>query len=74
MPRTNFTGGVWYKDTPVGVNTLQKVVKSVCAQAGLNGHFTNQSLKSTSATRMFQRDTEEQVIQEFTGHRSLAVC
>ena len=72
-PYTKFTPEKWYMNSPVGVNKLQGVVKQVCKDAGLDGYYTNHSLRSTAATRMYQSDTPEQVIQEITGHRSLAV-
>ena len=64
---------MWYLNKPVGANTLREVVKNLCEKAGLSGFYTNHSLHATSATRMYQSDIEEQVIQEITGHRSLAV-
>ena len=72
-PYVKFTAGKWYMNQAVGVNKLQKVVKTVCEQAGLNGFYTNHSLRSTAATRMYQNQCSEQLIQEVTGHRSLAV-
>ena len=71
--KANYSPTVWYVDRPVGVNTLQSVVNNVCKEAGLNGYFTNHSLRATSATRMYQSNLPEQVIQETTGHRSLAI-
>ena len=55
------------------VNTLHEVVKNVCSKAKLPGFYTNHSLHSTSATTMYRDDIDEQIIQEITGHRSLAV-
>ena len=72
-PRSNFNGDKWYTYQPVGVNKLQSVVKTVCKNAGLKGFYANHSLRSTAATRMYQNDCPEQIIQEVTGHRSLAV-
>ena len=69
----NFTPNKWFYNSPVGVNKLQNVVKSVCEKAGLQGFYMNHSLRSTAATRMYQSNVSEQVIQEITGHRSLAV-
>ena len=48
-------------------------MKDVCGKAKLPGYYTNHSLRSSSATRMYCNGVEEQVIQEITGHRSLAV-
>ena len=73
QPRKKFTATSWFFDKPVGVNTLRDVVKDVCSKAGLFGYYTNHSLRSTAATRMYRNDVEEQLIQEITGHRSLAV-
>ena len=72
-PYTKFSADKWFMNQAVGVNKLQSVVKQVCSDAGLNGYYTNHSLRSTAATRMYQSNTPEQVIQEITGHRSLAV-
>ena len=72
-PDKKYTVEKWYIDGPVGVNKLQKVVKEVCKVAGLSGFYTNHSLHSTCATRLYQGNVPEQVIQEITGHQSLAV-
>ena len=55
------------------MNTLQDVVKKMCAKAGLQGHYTNHSLWSTCATQMYQAGVNEQLIAEVMGHRSLAI-
>ena len=73
QPRKKFTSTSWYLNRPVGVNTLRNVVKDVCKMGGIPGYFTNHSLRASSATHMYVNDVEEQVIQEITGHRSLAV-
>ena len=57
----------------MGINTLQTVVKDICAKAGLPGNYSNHSLQASSATRMYVNNVEEQVIQEITGHQSLCV-
>ncbi len=63
----------WYADKPIGVNSLKKTVKELTSQAGLVGNFTNHSLWSTTATRMYSQGIDEQVIKEVTGHKSDAV-
>ena len=40
---------------------------------GIPGYYTNHSLRATAATRLYQNDVDEQIIQEFTGHHSIAV-
>ena len=46
------------------------MVKKMCQEAGLDGNFTNHSLRASGATQLFQNDVPEKVIQEVTGHRS----
>ena len=41
-------------------------------QAGTSDRYTNHSLRATSASRLFANDIPEKVIQERTGHHSLA--
>ncbi len=72
-PKKNYSPGNWYMDTPMGVNAISTVVKKMCSMAGIDGNYTNHSLRATSATRMYQAGTDEHLICEVTGHRSLAV-
>lgn len=63
----------WFSDKPVGINSLKKVVNSLMRQAGIDGRFTNHSLHATTATRMFEKGVDEQLIKCVTGHKSDAV-
>lgn len=69
-PIPNAAGKVWYKRTPIGVNTLATTVKRLCEKAGISGYKTNHSLRVTTATRLFKEGVDEQLIMERTGHRS----
>ena len=60
----------WYRNTPVGRNTLNIMVKRMCLQAGLKPR-TNHSLRSTGATTLFNAGVPEKLVQEVTGHRSI---
>ena len=62
----------WYVNVPVGVNTLQSIIPKMCEKAGTSVRYTNHSLRATSASRLFASNIPEKVIQETTGHRSLA--
>ena len=48
------------------------VVKHLCTSAGLQGHFTNHSLRATAATRLFEARVDEQFIMQRTGHSTTA--
>ena len=69
-PRASVDGPCWYMDAPVGVHTLQQIVKKMCNEAGFEGQFTNHSLRATAATRLYAAGVDEQLIAEKTGHRS----
>ena len=73
QPLRNYKPNCWFQDSPVGVNKLQKVVKVICEKGSLPGYYTNHSLRATCATRLYHNDCDEQLIQEITGHRSVAV-
>ena len=73
QPRKKFEGKSWYLDKPCGENKLRNIIKEMCKDAGLPGFYSNHSLRSTSATKLYRNDFDEQLIQEIMGHRSLAV-
>lgn len=59
----------WFLIQPVGCNTLASMVKSMCSQIGVTSK-TNHSLRATGATRLFEANVPEKLIQERTGHKS----
>ena len=63
------TPSVCYADQPRGINKVANIVKDICKIAGLDGKFTNHSLRATSASRMFQSEVPEKIIKEITGHK-----
>ena len=73
QPRKKYVPDIWFLDRPVGENRLRDTVKELCKEAKLPGFFSNHSLRSTATTKMYQCGLDEQLIQEVTGHRSVAV-
>ena len=49
------------------------MVPNLFKAAGIEGHFTNHSLRATSAMRLFETQIDEQLIMQRTGHSSTAV-
>jgi hypothetical protein len=45
-------GDIWYKQAPFGVHSIEKVVKRLIEQLGVDGFFTNTSLRRTATTRL----------------------
>ena len=58
----------WFTAVPLGHNTLNNMMKTMCKAAGITGHKTNHSLRATTATRLFHAGVDEQLIMEHTGH------
>ena len=73
QPHKKYNPSSWYQDRPAGVNRLRDCIKDLFFKAGLPGFYTNHSLRSTAATRMYRCNIDEQLIMEITGHRSLSV-
>ena len=72
-PLAAVRGNTWYASQPIGRNTLSKVVAKLAEQAGLQGKFSNHSLRATAASHLYNANVDEQLISEVTGHRSNAV-
>lgn len=43
------------------------------SEAGIEGRYTNHSLRATIATRMYEKGTDKQLILEVLGHKSDAI-
>ena len=63
----------WFSTIPVGINTLRKTVGKILRNAGLDGYFTNHSLRRICATCLFQAGASEKLMKEMTGHISDSV-
>ena len=55
---------MWYYSKPMGRETLGNVVKKIMTKAAFEGHFTNHSLRRSSANWLYQSGVPEQVIVE----------
>ena len=73
QPRHKFSPDLWYYDQPVGAKKLRETIKDMCHKAGFTGFWSNHSLRSTGATKLYRGNFDEQLIMEITGHRSLSV-
>ena len=73
QPHKKYSPNNWFRDSPVGENKMRSFAKNLCKKAGIPGFYSNHSLCATGCTRMYNCDVEEQVIQEISAHRSLAV-
>ena len=68
LPKRN--GEIWFYKKAAGRETLGNVVKKIMKKAQFDGHYTNNSLRRSCATRLYDSGVPEQLIQETTGHWS----
>ena len=54
----NPTPRCWYAKVPKGRHTLVGVVKSLCDEAGLQGNYSNRSLRATAVARLYNQRNE----------------
>ena len=71
-PREKPTGDAWYTAVAIGHNSLGNTVKRLCDSAGVQGYFTNHSLRASTATRLFEAGVDEQLIMLRTGHNTIS--
>ncbi|XP_068712788.1 zinc finger MYM-type protein 2-like [Montipora foliosa] len=62
---------VLYTKTPVGKNTLRKVVQDMCRVAEVEGYKTNHSLRATTCKIGLEKGVPEKLIMERTGNRTV---
>ena len=48
-------------------------LKTMMSEAGVEGYYTNHSLRATAVSRLFQNDVDDKLIKGVTGHRSDAL-
>ena len=64
---------VWYSCQARGKHKIEGVVAKLCDKAGFSGRHSNHSARAAAATNLYENGIDEQLIQEKTGHRSVAV-
>jgi hypothetical protein len=62
--------GTWYKNCPIGENTLKTFVKDLMKTAGYSGNYSNHSLRVTTVNRLIDAGLSDGDIMNRTGHRS----
>ena len=63
---------IWYKNQPVGINSLKKYMKTMTENAGISGKkTTNHSARKTMITKLVQNDTNPLHVAQLTGHKNI---
>lgn len=60
---------IWFTSNPEGHNKLGTVVRRMCEKVGIEGNFTNRSLRATTATRGLAKGIPDKFVMQRTSHR-----
>ena len=71
LPANTPTQTTWYKNQPVGINSLGKFMKVMTDNAGISGKKTNHSARKTMITKLVQNDVNPLHVAQLTGHKCL---
>ena len=61
----------WYENSPVGFNTLAKMMSIISDAADLSIRYTNHSIRATTVTMLRQANVDPTDIIGVTGHRNV---
>ena len=64
------SGEVWFCNSPLGINTLGYLLKTMSKAAGIITHLTNYCIQATSMTVLSDYNMEARHIKAVTGHKS----
>ncbi len=59
----------WFKDAPLGKNSLAKFMKQITDHAGLVGKYSNHSLRRTMCTNLLHAGVAPNTIAQLSGHK-----
>ena len=63
-PLRDLKGQCWYSSTSLGHNKLRNAVANTCKQVGIQGYFTNHSLRTTTTICLYHAGIDEQLVME----------
>ena len=70
-PIQNFTlKGKWYKNVPMGKNTLGTLMQCISKKSGLSCTYTCHSVRASTITTLFQAGVSPQSIISITKHKN----
>ena len=61
----------WYKNQPLGENSLRSIMKVMANKANLLGKETNHSARKSTCTRLLHAGIAPTTIQQLTGHKNV---
>lgn len=65
----NATSNTWYKNEPLGKNTISKIMERISSKAGLSQRYTNHCVRASTVTSLYQRGVDTKTICTITKHK-----
>ena len=62
---------VWYMRAPLGKNEIGKLMKTAAQSAGLQGNFTNHTVRKTCISRLMDAEVSLNYVAQLSGHKNL---
>ena len=62
---------IWYKAQPMGINMISTMMKRMCKSAGLNGKYTNHSVRKTMCGGLLHAGIHPNQIAQLSGHKNV---
>ncbi|XP_056000117.1 uncharacterized protein KIAA1958-like [Ostrea edulis] len=62
---------IWYKNQPLGENSLRSIMREMAKNANLPGKKTNHSARKSTCTKLLHAGIAPTTIQQLTGHKNV---
>ena len=62
----------WFKKTAMGHDRIGSIMARMAAKAGLQGRFTNHSVRRTMCTQLMRAGVPPILVAQLTGHKNIA--
>ncbi|CAH3124687.1 unnamed protein product [Pocillopora meandrina] len=62
---------IWYMRTPLGKNEIGKLMKTAAQSVGLQGNFTNHTVRKTCISHLMDAEVPVNYVAQLSGHRNL---
>lgn len=62
---------VWYKKSAMGKNEIGKFLSKAAKNVGIEGNFTNHSVRKTCVSRLMDADIPSNYVAQLSGHKNL---
>lgn len=70
--QANISFGLWYKDSRMGKDKLNSIIKNQTRMLGIMGEFVPHSLRAQGITDLKNKNVELKDRMTFSGHRSIS--